>query len=202
MREGRERGSRKSASCSFRRGETTYLRLLPSRRTSKPLETHHSGAMRNSSRTSIPRSIVRRVLSNSCHLASRTTPTCRPFSVSRKSALSARSETRYSDLDVNMRSGRPPLGVSEGMLGKESEQRRTRFVDSLGDEIINEHANEPVRPRQYEFFLTERRSARVDAGQDALRSSFFIARRAVDLTREKKSLLCCKGAEKQGGESN
>mgnify|MGYP001558985946 FL=1 len=85
-------------------GTRAHLRRWPSLRTSNPARFQCSGAFVVSSSNLIPSSTALFVLSNAAHRRSETTPTARPSGVRRRSALSGRSETRYSEREVNMRS--------------------------------------------------------------------------------------------------
>lgn len=83
---------------------STHLRRCPSSLTSKPSRFQCWGGRVKSSIRAIPESRSPLVLVSCAHRSSETTPTSLPFAVNRKSALSDRRETRYSLLEVNMRS--------------------------------------------------------------------------------------------------
>ena len=62
-----------------------------------------------------------------------------------------------------------------------------RLVRSFCDEIIDENADVGILSTEHKRLLTPHGKHGVDTCHDALRSSFFIARRTVDLSCEVKS---------------
>ena len=65
----------------------------------------------------------------------------------------------------------------------------TWFVDSLGDEVVDEYTNISIRSRESKLIEIERRSTRVNSSEDSLRRRFLVSRCAVDLSSEEESLL-------------
>src|SRR5262249_49391414 len=61
--------------------------------------------------------------------------------------------------------------------GKES----IRFVHSMADEVIREHANVRLRAIKDNRRAAENGTRRIDPSHDPLASRFFITRRAIDL---------------------
>jgi hypothetical protein len=139
------------------------------------------------------------MLVSCAHRSSETTPTALPFAVNRKSALSDRRETRYSLLEVNIRSAsgatsatseaKRDRGRERERRGEEAQNRRTRLVHTLRDKIINKNTNESVCSAESELIPTKGRESSVDARKHSLSRSFFVAGRAIDLTTEEKALF-------------
>ena len=60
-----------------------------------------------------------------------------------------------------------------------------RFRNASRDEIVDQHAEIGFIASRAPALVADRKPRRVDPGEDPLRRRFFVARRAVDLSREK-----------------
>ena len=77
--------------------------------------------------------------------------------------------------------------LSEAEEARGEAARRTRLVDALGDEVVDEDADEAICTAENELLLALRGAAGVDAGEDALRRRLLVAGRAVDLAGEEQA---------------
>lgn len=64
---------------------------------------------------------------------------------------------------------------------------RTRLIDALGHQVVDQHADETIRAAEHELLPPERGTAGIDAREHALRRRLLVSGRAVDLAREEQA---------------
>ena len=101
----------------------------------------------------------------------------------------------------------PPLLVDEARTAADRRQTEIRVVDAeqqavlrsrgehsirleaaFRDQVVDENSDVRLVARELESIATQHTTRGVDAGDETLRRRFFVARRSVDLSREKQSL--------------
>lgn len=77
--------------------------------------------------------------------------------------------------------------ASPSSTPRDERKGRTRLVDTLRHQVIDEDTDKPVRSTQRQLLLPDGAPSSVDTSQDALRCRFLVSRRAVDLTSEEET---------------